>query len=1075
MFKIAFRGLKGRGRSNAQLFLVILLAFTFITTSILTYFNLDRNKQTQLQEAYGQYQNAYTGKDETFANSLQQAQDVSSWHRVHILGFSPNAGTVASLSEAFKKDINLKIQSGQWPQGQDEILLEADQLSKFDTTPKVGDVVDIEIQHVLMDRESVKSIKPLILPEEYTILAEDWANTKKSLQKEYLNPDDLKYFGLDYVNGDEKIIKKKFQSLVDNHHKDSQYAFFPVRRLQRSILPTQEISYYDVGTYRVHYYASLLEYARRLEAAKPKEKRKEINLPYKDTQTLKTTIPYRKTVTVYKKFKVAGILAPYSNKHNLPEETMPTALISQEAAQSVAASQNEAFRAVKETSRAGYLYLVNSPQGSEAYYAAHRTDPGLIRNELAYPTKAWTAENAIALALILFIYLQTLLSLGQIFLIQFKKRQRNLALFKAIGANNGQLRSLLLFETLILIGLALPLGVLLGYALAHLLLYGYGQVQGRPIPVAIPWLPLLLGLFITVLTSFLGILYPMVKVAGIPLTGAISTHTKKRRRFKSKAQFSLNSLFARHMAGRRKQSITSFILYAIIISSLLLSSFLSYLAFLPYKEKVIETNKPSFVLRDDVATYDSLRPLIKRSLRKIPHLKEHQILNFKLGAFEELSEETLSPLQKALQKATPEGYKYTFQHDTGKQIAESQVRMDPNEVLKLIALSEKAPKPKLTLMSIPLEGPILPILKASSQNLRYDDAAFRAGNQVFILFPRYRLQANPSEFTQLERLKELWPWEIKQKIMEETKFAQASYLKRYEDLLPQDPLYAKKAEVNIISRREDFLSGGEEVVTPAEAYALGHHSVAGFISTLDQGIWPLSGNNDFPVIIGSQEFLNKFIYNFAYSLASGPAQKMKVRTYLEMMGKTMINIYLTPAGKKAASEVESALEKEMTPYGYTIMNLEKENADLLNNASLFSIAFLLFGLVLAILSFQIQFNSTKASLDEEQAYIGILQSLGVTGRSLSWRYLWSYLRLGILSLVPAHLILGAVYSLFAVRKYGWDAFLNLAGPIFRNEMAQYPWHWHSLACLLFILFVLILSYLPLNKRLHRQPIDNIRS
>lgn len=1073
MLKIAWRGFYGRRRANLQLLIIALLSFLFITSGILVYFNLENHKEAHLRSLYGDFENVYINQSDDFHNSLKSDPLISKVHRSKFAGASSQLGNLYGYTPELAQDLKLKLLAGRMPEKPGEIVLEAPQLAKFDRQTKLGDTIKSEIEHTVFNKEKDRLL--MILPWDLKFSHKDIAAIAKAVpleEKEILK----KYFGW-------KDAEKDFYSYIKA---DPQKAFFEpeyTRSSQRKILPTKEVSFVDETFYSVEIFPDPIGVVNEeigfQSAWRPRSypfvDGLETSGPEEPTPLLMETPQWSKrAITVYSEFKVVGILESFSKDLPMEADSKPNSFTAPATIKAIDESFQEAFALAKETPPSGYAYFIQSRDGSESYYETHQKTPGLFRNALSYPTKKMTPQNVISLALLVFIYLQTLLSLAQIFLIQFKKRQRNLALFKAIGASNGQVRKLLWLELFFIILLALPLGSILGYFAARLIIKFYAMTNHTRLAFAIPWQPLLIGLASAAVICMIGIIYPLLRVKDIPLTGnlrASDEKNKNRQRNRiSKLRpkpMTLRNVLSRHNTYHRRRSLTSFLLYGIIITSLLLSSLLSFLAFIPYREQVIETNKPDVVLKDRAALGELTSSLVKKKLRAMPEIKHFEILNFVFETFQPMDPKAVSPLQQALDKATPVAYtrltRYVDHYTEALNRRHALKRLPP-----VIFMEGKA-TPNLTLMEVQPTSPILDILKKSSLNLNYNHQLFLTGEQAFLLYPRVQMKEPiPGSYQHEDALKDLRHDEARSQILEDMKLAKASYLKRYEKILP---LEASMAQLKKIEIRQKVNSIDLEKVSPYPFFDIAEVRVAGFIPTLQEGIWPISRTGDFPILIGSPELIKRF--SFSGFSTRQMIQKIKHRQDLPALGQTQTNIHLTPEAKKNPQAILAKL-KEMEEFGLTLTDYTAENQSMLASAQTLALSFWLFAIILSLLSFQIQFNALRSAADQERDYVGILQSLGVSNRSLSRRYTLGYVRIGLVALLTGLVVFALTFLGYAAFKYGWPAVSNFPETILKNELAGFDWSTFLLACLIFLIFVVILSYLPIRRTLKQQPIENIR-
>lgn len=182
---------------------------------------------------------------------------------------------------------------------------------------------------------------------------------------------------------------------------------------------------------------------------------------------------------------------------------------------------------------------------------------GLMRNSMQLNTGAYGEsmdnqftsnedgqDSATALLYTGLIFASVLLAVLCIYAVQMQKQVRQFALFRSIGITRGQLRRMMLFETLLLCVPAALLGAgagALGTWATFSLLARFGST---PVTTVIPWAllgPLALVWLLGVLLTRLAILQIALRE---PLTGRVASGGKKARRYRR-----LRTLMAGGLSG----------------------------------------------------------------------------------------------------------------------------------------------------------------------------------------------------------------------------------------------------------------------------------------------------------------------------------------------------------------------------------------------------------------------------------------------------------------------------------------------------------------------------------------------
>ena len=118
----------------------------------------------------------------------------------------------------------------------------------------------------------------------------------------------------------------------------------------------------------------------------------------------------------------------------------------------------------------------------------------------------------------------------------------------------------------------------------------------------VDWESLAIGFALGIASLFLGILVPMIMAIRTPLRGDLGSSGKKKpvkQRLKAGstgARQTFASISRRHAQANRSRVTLSFALSTFIITIILITLFLDYRAFSDYNGKVVEANKPEYLV-----------------------------------------------------------------------------------------------------------------------------------------------------------------------------------------------------------------------------------------------------------------------------------------------------------------------------------------------------------------------------------------------------------------------------------------------------------------------------------------------
>lgn len=268
-----------------------------------------------------------------------------------------------------------------------------------------------------------------------------------------------------------------------------------------------------------------------------------------------------------------------------------------------------------------YFYLNAKLQGDDEaadldasdreYYASLRQSPydntntHLRINSLAYPEDVADTQATLTITVVGIIFITTACAVFQIFLTQIKRRTRKIALLKAVGATNGQIGGMLVWEGVYLLAVGLPLGAVIGFIVSYAAIFISNDVQAsKSIIFSVDPASLALGLVFGILALFIGMLIPMIIAIRTPLRGSMSgvgvKKTSVKRRAVSESALTTRQTFAsvskRHAQSNRSKNTVSFALSTFIISIMLIALFLGFCAFDDYKKIVVNDNRPDFLI-----------------------------------------------------------------------------------------------------------------------------------------------------------------------------------------------------------------------------------------------------------------------------------------------------------------------------------------------------------------------------------------------------------------------------------------------------------------------------------------------
>ncbi|MCD7784145.1 MAG: hypothetical protein LUH18_00955 [Oscillospiraceae bacterium] len=265
----------------------------------------------------------------------------------------------------------------------------------------------------------------------------------------------------------------------------------------------------------------------------------EINYNIGGTITLQFAFYYdqyqEEAVTVERTFKIVGAISEYTGLWSV-DSTLNTAIITEEAmAGIVAEAESQIGENMYYTHDTTYFFTVKSGMESSVEsnvnkYLYSIREGSSFRTVSINPVTEMETEaaqtNIVYLALILAI---TILAVVMIYILQMQVEVKCIVRFRSIGGSKGQLRLLILIETLMLAIPAIILGILLGLLGIRIVL-GLSVYSGSvDIAVSVPWSSLMEALALWIV-GILAVRMITFQVAlATPLTGRMGMQRSKAK------------------------------------------------------------------------------------------------------------------------------------------------------------------------------------------------------------------------------------------------------------------------------------------------------------------------------------------------------------------------------------------------------------------------------------------------------------------------------------------------------------------------------------------------------------------
>ncbi|MCD7785024.1 MAG: hypothetical protein LUH18_05520 [Oscillospiraceae bacterium] len=241
------------------------------------------------------------------------------------------------------------------------------------------------------------------------------------------------------------------------------------------------------------------------------------------------------TATVERTFKICGAISEYTGLWNI-DCALNTAFVSEEAMADIIAEATDALGDINSPGAETTCFFTASSgmeDGIEdevnSYLYESRTGSTIRTctiNSVLEMESEMSETDMVYLVLILAI---TILAVVMIYMLQMQSEVRRIVRFRSIGGSKGQLRLLILIETLMLAVPAVILGILLGFSGVKLLLSVSVYSGSVDIAVSIPWNYLLMALALWLVSILIVCIITFQVALATPLTGRMGMQRDKTK------------------------------------------------------------------------------------------------------------------------------------------------------------------------------------------------------------------------------------------------------------------------------------------------------------------------------------------------------------------------------------------------------------------------------------------------------------------------------------------------------------------------------------------------------------------
>lgn len=397
----------------------------------------------------------------------------------------------------------------------------------------------------------------------------------------------------------------------------------------------------------------------------------------------------KQTVSERTEFTVVGIVGSYVGKWDMGERELPGILLSEAGGERLLHAVYSQQTADVSGFQPKADVFLNFSGGIPAQTAGFP----VYRNRYTFPESGDT-DDVMTGTLMAAIFLASVFAVFQVFLTQMKKRSRHISLLKCIAFSNRQILAMLLWEGVYVLLAALPFGLCFGIGGAWILTGSMKNMLGYEVVFAPDMGRLMIGILLGALALFGGMLLPMISALRAPLTGSLVKVGKRQRRIAKVSgkepdihkKRGFGFLTIRYYQFNRGKAFMNLLLITISAFMLLLTVFLCYQSFEPYREN-LASGQPDYTLE----------------------------LPYTLG--KSAQEKLLAPLQE------------------NEAIADIQIQ---KKGLDLVYAGENSEFGKSSLYAVRTDSPFYERYVSQITEGKIDKDAFERGEEVIVLVPLSR-------------------------------------------------------------------------------------------------------------------------------------------------------------------------------------------------------------------------------------------------------------------------------------------------------------------------------------------------
>lgn len=655
----------------------------------------------------------------------------------------------------------------------------------------------------------------------------------------------------------------------------------------------------------------------------------------------------------------------------------------------------------------------------------YQNNTGSIRvNPLTYPPAGDPTQRVEFLLSSILIGISACSSF-QLFLQSLQRKKKKTTILLAIGATDGQIVEIQIFEVMIILAFAMPLGCFAGLGAAQVVLPIFLHTK-----VFIEVKNLLIGILCNAVAILVGSMLPLYRIMleyhkpPLCATRVLKPHTGAR---KSTVSTGYSTIWVRHCFANMKQTLLREIIVLMMAGAMLIPLFLSHRAYGEYNNKVRRPDRPDYELTLPYAA--STRYLRELCEQTTVSSEKQQVYvtaeNVLLSCDELLSS---SPLLKVLRQDLRAGSVFEQLPEDGDLCVN----------VRIIGADWESSLVQRILNELPNTP---------------DQEQFESGKSCIVLLPRYRAENGMPVLTQTSAAS-VASLQAERRV---GALVDLSFLPQYAGIYGEDHSISK-GDVLTLSGKTQALKGGDSPYLDEQIHTV-RTTVDAVVYELAEGVWPISDTSGGGgvIILSGMQLVSKVYPKASTRMNAEQTKHFRIASklyYPYCYGKTYIQVWNDDTADPSACEKE--VLDYSTEFEFDVTKYAVENQKLYSFAQSASAMYLMMSFNLTLIMAILMVNLLNAEAEEDRKRISVLQTLGMT----DGQYLGGQCMQMLLMDLTACLLLHVLPLIIACCGLG------IAAGGIKTLYCQlylllqfYPWPIHALLC---VLQLLILQFVQIH-------------